>query len=43
MIVDGCFYEINNFQTAPYLPGEVDDIKMISGRECLEWMLSNCK
>ena len=43
MIVDGCFYEINNFQTAPYLPKEVDNIKIISQRECLEWILNNSK
>ena len=43
MIIDGWLYEIENFQTAPYLPKEVDDIKLISERECLEWMLNNIK
>lgn len=39
MIVNSYFYEIENFQVAPYLPKEVDDIKIITERECLEWML----
>lgn len=41
MIVDGWLYEIENFQCSPYLPKEVDDIKLISERECLEYMLNN--
>lgn len=40
MIVDNVLYEIENFQCSPYLPKEVDDIKLISERECLEYMLS---
>lgn len=43
MIHNGWFYEINNFQTDPYLPKEVDDIKLISERECLMWLLENQK
>jgi len=39
MIVDNVLYEIENFQYSPYLPKEVDDIKLISERECLEYML----
>ena len=41
MIIDGYLYEIENFQTSPYLPKEVNDIKIISERECLEWMINN--
>lgn len=43
MIADGCFYEIENFQTEPYLPSEVDNIEIISERQCLEWMLNRKK
>lgn len=41
MIVDNVLYEIENFQCSPYLPKEVDDIKLISERECLEYMLGD--
>lgn len=37
---DGKLYEIYNLQVAPFIE-EVIDIKMISERECLEWMLSH--
>lgn len=40
MIVDGWLYEIENFQCSPYLPKEVDDIKLISEKECLEYLLN---
>ena len=40
MIVDNVLYEIENFQCSPYLSKEVDDIRLISERECLEYMLS---
>ncbi len=43
MIVDGVLYEIENFQCSPYLPEYVDDIKLISERECLEYMLMKNK
>lgn len=43
MIYEGFLYEIENFQCAPYLPKEVEDIKIISERECLEYMLKNMK
>lgn len=39
---DGKLYEIENFQVLPFIE-EVIDIKMISERECLEWMLSHDK
>ena len=41
MIIDNVMYEIENFQCAPYLPELVDDIKLMTERECLEWMLKN--
>ena len=41
MIIDGYFYDIENFQFEPYLPKEVDNIKIISERECLEWLINN--
>lgn len=40
MIVDFVLYEIENFQCSPYLPKMVDDIKIITERECLEFMLN---
>jgi len=43
MIVNGVLYEIENSQCAPYLPKFVDDIKIISERECLEYMLNKRK
>lgn len=43
MIVDGWLYEIENFQCSPYLPNEVDDIKLISEKECLEYLLKQVK
>lgn len=41
MIYDNVFYEIENYQTAPFLPKKVDKIQLISERECLEWILNN--
>ena len=41
MIIDGVLYNIENFQCSPYLPKEVDDIKLITERECLEYILNN--
>lgn len=41
MIVNNVMYEIENFQCAPYLSEYVDNIKLISERECLEWMLEH--
>ena len=41
MIVDGWFYVVNNFQSGPYLPKEVDNIEIISESECLDWLLKN--
>lgn len=40
MIVENVFYEIINFQTPPFLPKEVDDIKLVSERECLLFILN---
>lgn len=37
MIIDNVLYDIANFQCSPYLPEDVDDIKLISARECLEY------
>lgn len=39
MIINGHLYEMVNLQGNPYLPKEVDDVKIISEAECLEWML----
>lgn len=41
MIIDNVLYEIENFQCSPYLPDEVDDIKIMSERECLEYMINH--
>ena len=41
MIVDNVLYEIPVFQCEPYLPEEVDDIKILSEGEMLRWMLKN--
>lgn len=41
MIVDGWFYVIDDFQTAPYLPKEVENIEIITERKCLEWLIKN--
>jgi hypothetical protein len=43
MIIDNVLYEIENFQCSPYLPKFVDDIKLISERECLEYLLKLIK
>ena len=43
MIVDGVYYEIENFQCAPYLPKEVENIKLITEKECLSHMLQHSK
>lgn len=39
MIIDNCLYEIDNLQYDPYLPKEVDDIKLITEEECLRYLL----
>ena len=39
MIIDGILYSIENCQYSPYLPKEVDNIDLISERQCLEYML----
>lgn len=43
MIIGKWYYEIVNFQCMSYLPEEVDDIKLISERECLEYILEHNK
>ena len=43
MIVNGILYSIENFQCSPYLPKEVDNIELISERQCLEYMLKQIK
>jgi hypothetical protein len=43
MIIDNILYTIENFQCSPYLPKKVEDIKLISERECLEYMLNKSK
>lgn len=41
MIFDGWFYGIDTPRIFSYLPKEVDSIKLISERECLEWLLKH--
>lgn len=43
MIMDNVLYEIENFQCSPYLPKRVDDIKLITERQCLEYILRRNK
>ena len=43
MLVNGILYEIENFQCAPFLPEEVDSIKIISEKDCLRYLLSKSK
>lgn len=43
MIVDNVLYEIEAFQCEPYLPKEVDNIKIITERECLLYVLEKNK
>lgn len=41
LIVDDIYYEVENFQCAPYLPEEVENIQMCSERDCLLFILKN--
>lgn len=41
MIMGEVLYEIEYFQCMPYLPDEVDDIRIISERKCLEWLVNH--
>lgn len=41
LIVDNIYYEMENFQCAPYLPEEVDNIDICSERDCLLHILNN--
>ena len=43
MIVNNVLYEIKNFQCSPYLPEYVSEVKLISERECLEYILNKLK
>lgn len=40
MIVDGVYYDIEHLQGASYLPNRVEDIKIITERECLEFLVN---
>lgn len=42
LIVNDIYYEMENFQCAPYLPEEVDNIEICSERDCLLHILNNC-
>lgn len=41
MVIDGYLYEVDSMQTSPFLPEQLNDIKLVTERECLEWMLKN--
>ncbi len=41
MIVDNYFYVVENFEVIPYLPKEVYDVKIITERECFEYLLGD--
>lgn len=41
MIVDNIFYDLDCPMCMPYLPEEVEDIKIITERECLLYLLNN--
>lgn len=43
LIVNDIYYEIENFQCAPYLPEEVENIEICSKRDCLLYILRNSK
>lgn len=43
MTIENTIYSIENFQTAPYLPKEVDSIEEITDRECLIYLLEHNK
>lgn len=37
--VKGTRYSIDNFQVAPYLPHELDDLTLISEDYCINWLI----
>lgn len=41
LIVDDVLYEVENFQCAPYLPEEVDNITICTERDCLLFILEH--
>lgn len=41
MIIGEYLYETEAYQQTPFLPKEVDNIKIVSERECVEWMIEN--
>lgn len=40
---DGWHYEIENWQCTPFLPEHIKLLKVLSERECLEWLLEHDK
>lgn len=41
MIIGEYLYQTEAHQQPPFLPKEVDDIKIVSERECVEWIIEN--
>ena len=41
MIIGDYLYETEAYQQMPFLPKEVDDVKIVSEKECVEWMIEN--
>lgn len=41
MIIGEYLYETEAYQQIPFLPKEVDDIKIVTERECVEWITEN--
>ena len=41
MIRGNILYEIDSPQTGPFLPEKIDDIKLITEQECLDWIIEN--
>jgi len=44
IICDNKAYEIVSYQTAPFLPDEIDSIEFITEEECVDWLIKeDCK
>ena len=43
LVVDDILYEVENYQCSPFLPKEVDNIEIISERDCLLYILNRLK
>lgn len=43
LVVDDVYYDVENFQCAPYLPEEVDDIEICTERDSLLYVLEHSK